>query len=282
MKINFLSCNYNNIPITNNLDWNGIQSNQNSLSHILSDDQKFFHLTDIPESPFFFNYEWNWWFREKMFELGNGFNEHLPIPLTVLNRIKNQTAYLTITIAMESWVRDDDLKAIHPYIKNLELPKTNVILFTASPNGDVIYKKYCKENNLEECFTVEYLPFHHAIFKEQTNMNVDRVYNIEEREKDFFLLNRRWHSHRVLLLYYLEKLNLLEKSFVSFLNFDENVNVKYRDAFNYFQYLISESKDYELVDKIEKKLPLVLDTPDLSGIQYMYLNNDKLEYVYNT
>jgi hypothetical protein len=228
-----------------------------------------FPSCDLPEETFLYEYNHYWWHSvEEFFGSGKlgGMLGWSQLPKNVFDRIKNKTAYLLVTIPMESPLRDSELMQIERYFRNSSLPMSQVIYLTCSPNCQEVYDSYCKRNNkTNEGLQFEYLPFYFYIYKDIIQ-NKDVKYTIGKKSKTFLMFNRRWGSQaqRVLMLAYLYKNNLLEHFNISFSKLEiDNGGTYTNHARQFFNRLSSENIiTEEDLAGIESRLPLILDTPN--------------------
>jgi len=228
-----------------------------------------FPACDLPDEVFIYEYNHYWWHSiEEFFGSGKlgGMLGWGQLPENVFNRIKNKTAYLLVTIPMESPLRDSELNQIENYFRNSGLPMSQVIYLTCSPNCQEVYDSYCKRmNKANEGLQFEYLPFYFYIYKDIIQ-NKDVKYTIGPKSKTFLMFNRRWGSQaqRVLMLAYLYKNDLLDKFNISFSKLEiDNGGTYTNHARQFFNRLSTENiiTDEDLAG-IEAKLPLILDTPN--------------------
>mgnify|MGYP003345454278 CR=1 FL=1 len=149
------------------------------------------HSEDLlPNEPFFYEYEWPWWFKIEDFFGESGFLENNSIPSNVLLRIKEKTAYLVLTIPMESCVFPHHLKIIHSYFEKVNLPHTQILYFNCSPNGNELYQQFCSSNNVDPKFISKYAPvylntYRHFVDSEYYQKSID--YKVEHKQKDFLI-----------------------------------------------------------------------------------------------
>lgn len=240
-----------------------------------------------PADVFVYEYNHYWWHSiEEFFNPGklNGMLGWGQMPDIVFNRIRNKSAYLLITIPMESPLKDSDLRQIETYFRSNGLPMSQVIYLTCSPNCQEVYNDYCARNNKpSEGLRFEYLPFYFYVYKDfAKTRNVE--YTVGKKSKTFLMFNRRWGSQaqRVLMLAYLHKHNLLDQFYISFSKLEiDNGGTYTGHARQFFNRLSVENTitDDDLA-QIESKLPLVLDTAD-HKLNLMYDEFDSTLQFYN-
>jgi hypothetical protein len=226
-------------------------------------------ICDLPNETFLYEYNHYWWHSiEEFFGSGKlgGMLGWSQLPANVFNRIKNKTAYLLVTCPLESILKDSDLMQIENYFRNSGLPMSQVIYLTCSPNCQEVYDSYCQRfSKPNEGLQFEYLPFYFYIYKDILQ-NKEVKYTIGKKSKTFLMFNRRWGSqaHRVLILAYLYKNNLLEHFNISFSKLEiDNGGTYTNHARQFFNRLSTRNiiSDEDLAG-IEAQLPLILDTPD--------------------
>jgi hypothetical protein len=227
--------------------------------------------SDLPAETFVYEYNHYWWHSvEEFFGVGKlgGMLGWGQMPNPVFDRIRAKTAYLLVTIPMESPLRDTDLHQIEDYFRASGLPMSQVIYLTCSPNCQEVYDDFCiRLNKPNEGIKFEYLPFYFFIYKRFAgNKSLD--YIIDEKKKTFLMFNRRWGSQtqRVLMLAYLYKNNLLDEFNISFSKTEIDNGGTYTDhARKFFGRLTTENiiTDEDL-EEIESRLPLILDSNDFT------------------
>lgn len=238
----------------------------------------------LPEEVFVYSYEHHWWISiEQFFKKGDGFLEHMPCPENVLTRIKNKTAYLIITIPMESPIQPDRISLIHEYFEDLNIPHSQIIYYTSSPNSKLIYEKFCQNLNLIPTLTFDYAPFYPFISSHR-HKGQSEEYKVEEKKRDFLIFNRRWGNHpqRVLILYFVHCMNLLDNFYISFPKTEIDNGGSYTDHFKKFMpYLNINRTPVNKLSDIENQLPLILDKEIKVTDELMFGSYDSTEDFYN-
>jgi Fe-S-cluster formation regulator IscX/YfhJ len=249
----------------------------NNMAELYYDDQ-------LPDDVFVYSYQEHWWFAvEEFFKKNDGFLDKNPCPEHVLQRIKNKTAYLLITITSESPIQNDRMRIIHEYFIDSGIPSSQVIYYTCSPNAQNLYDNFCKTENELPTLTFDYCPYYVLLSSALYSKNDDE-YKVETRQRDFLMFNRRWGSHpqRVLMLYYLHKMSLLDKFFISFTKTEIDNNGAYTDHFNRFMsYMDIETPSTDALTEIENILPLVLDKKITVTDSLMFGKFDTTNEFYN-
>src|SRR5574337_635843 len=244
------------------------------------------YTTDsLPEDVFIYEYIQHWWFDEEHFYglESTGFFNLNPCPENVIQRIREKTAYLAISYPMESQFNDRTLYLMNRYIEYNNLPESQVIYFTCSPNGNDIHLDFCRRYVVSPKFSCSYIPLYPFVYQEMTQ-NLKYNYNNYPKIKKFLIFNRRWanHPNRTFLLYHLVKNNIIDNSYISFSKTEIDNNETYRDCLNrHLIYFPDTVIDNSIVDTIENSLPLVLDHENL-GDDLTFAKFDNTEYLYNT
>lgn len=239
-------------------------------------------VTQLPDDVFFFQYEWHWWFPIDDYFGDNGFLSRNICPDNVMERIKNKTAYLVVSIPMESCIFPHHLSKIHSYFARTGIPPSQILYFTCSPNGAELYKKYCTDRNIEPSMTPMYIPFYMNVYR-QFSLEKKIKYNNDPKEKEFLMFNRRWGSHpqRVLFLYYLYKEKLIDHFHISFSKTEiDNGETYTKHIHNFSVYIEDLVVDETILQEIENSLPLYLDSEDLKH-DLTYGQFDKTLSLYN-
>jgi hypothetical protein len=224
----------------------------------------------LPNKSFIYEYEQPFFVETRDFFGNNGFSNLDPIPAEVLLRIKNKTAFLVISMPFESPLQPYRLEKIHEYFKKLDLPYNHVFYLTGCLNAEELYNNYCTKIGEYPSCTMKYnfaenLIINSSLAKEKTHIEYS-----DTKTKTFLMFNRRWvnHPHRTIFLYHLFKRNIIENFFISFSKLDvDHGKYNYPDSIkNHYSYYFNNDQelDIELVNEIDKKLPLFLDTDDLS------------------
>jgi hypothetical protein len=96
---------------------------------------KKYDTNSLPDKCFIYEFQQKW----EDEDTKNGIINIDFIPKNVLNRIKQKTAFLIITVPYESplW----NIHNIHTSIKNYGLPKTQIIYLSGCLNGNELYNE---------------------------------------------------------------------------------------------------------------------------------------------
>ena len=192
---------------------------------------------------------------------------------TVLNSIKLKKGYYVISNPYESFMDDNVLTFIQNYFKNKNIPLSQVIYATCSPNANDIYLSYCQRHELIPEMKCEFIPIYASNYASQfkNSSDTELTYTPGYRNKDFLCFNRRYRNHRLLFGLMLEKYNLLDRCSFSL---DKNQPEVGRDFIEFVNGIrnIDMSKleiNDEIINSLYNKLPLILDTSDFTNINMM-------------
>lgn len=220
----------------------------------------------LPDQSFVYEYNHYWWeSAEEFFGAWklNGFLSWSNQPPEVFDRIKTNSAFLLVTIPLESPMHDHQLIKLDDYFRNYGLPSSQIIYLTCCANGKDLYLDFCQRYNREPLsINFEYLPFYFSTYHDQVQKrNIE--YQVNIKKKTFLMFNRRWGNHpqRVLMLCHLFKNNLLDDFYISFSKDEvDNKGSFTTHAQKFLNYLSGPNliTDDDLA-LIETRLPLILD-----------------------
>jgi FkbM family methyltransferase len=244
-----------------------------------------YKVDNLPKEIFIYEYQHNWEIKTSDFFGNNGFLEMDPCPENVLDRIKEKTAYLLISIPFESPLEEIFLKFIHSYFAKKDLPASQIIYQTCCLNGQELYENYCKSIGDSSKLNFEYMAenflMHYGFaLKIKQNENHFKTLN-----KDFLMFNRRWlsHPHRTLFLYNIFKRNLIDNFYISFTKLDVDHKINYSTAVkDHCSNFYNKKIDFNTLEIIENKLPLILDTEDLVSSNLMFEQFSDTKHFYDT
>lgn len=230
-------------------------------------------------------YELDTHWSEPVENLFNVADKHILNPQNIPQEvINNKSIKVLITMYSESYLQDDKLMAIHNYVNYMKdkISPERIVYMTACANGNKVYKRFCKENNLEPCgIAFDYLPRY--FFESSWRCKNDTPYSVTSKEKRFLIFNRRWgnHAQRMFVGPMLEKKNLLDKGYFSFSKYEVDSKKSYLEAAaNLSQVYKSIGLIEEDLINFDRKLPLVLDFTDLSVSSLMYNKNNNTDSLY--
>ena len=250
----------------------------------ISDDP--YYPDNLPQETFIYEYQQSWLIDPNEYFGGNGFLEMDPCPENVLERIREKTAFLFITMPYESPLQDYRLKYIHEYLKRHNLPKSQVVYLTCCLNGQEIYDTYCQSIGEEALCNLDYMAENLWIHNDQSKKFIGTNYEITNKPKTFLMFNRRWasHPHRTLFLYNIHKMGLLNQFHISFNKNDVDHNqLTYTNAVknHFLEFYNIEDLDNRSLKELEDKLPLYLDTSDLVSSCLMHDQFDTTKKFYD-
>ena len=250
-----------------------------------------FGITENDDRPFIIPYTLMWRTEFPVYFCGRtGLLEfaHVPWHLIRLAIIKN--GYILIDHGVEAIMADYDLDAMHGYFKDIHhIPLHKVIYLTGAVNAPQMYEEYCNKrgisNNLGDRLTIVPYASGGYIFKQDMANTEEPVYNTEVvPEKLFLSWNRRHRLHRVEAALYMEKLNVIDRSYVSFTR--ENIEMPAHtfksaipDNFNMeTHYGITE----DIINRFDSKLPLILDNATEIALMCQDSENTTRSYYENS
>ena len=197
----------------------------------------------------------------------DGLLEYSHLSNGIINKIRNGNGYILIEHGVEAYMYDDALHSMHGYFQQVHnIPLHKVIYLTGAMNCKEVYEDYCQRHNVpdnkENRLTIICYPSSINIFEEQ--LKDEPVYNTETvPEKLFLMWNRRLSSirqHRVSLVLHLEKLGLVDRSYISCPNHSIDVpNLSFSQTFNHDYMLMFPGVTEEVIQRFTNRLPLVLD-----------------------
>jgi len=203
------------------------------------------------------------------FNFNDGILDQNNISPKVIDRIKNKTAYILITLLFEGYLNDNFLSAMQEYFKHKQIPLTQIIYVNNCGNGKEVYENYCQRHNIIPEIQVEYLPVFRIDKTDITNA-VDKYlvegYTPGPKEKTFLCFNRRYSDHRVLFFIMMVKKKLIDKFYISMAASQPEANRTFKTN---AEYLIYRHNTYEItkddIVECESLLPLVLDNTDFNN-----------------
>jgi len=225
----------------------------------------------LPKETFLYELNWtNFHYRDKLhnFNSADGLFDSNQISITVLDRLRNKTAYLLVTLFYEGYMDDEFLNHLSDYFTSKGLPLTQVIYMTNCYNGQAVYEDYCKRNHKLSEMQMEYFP----VFRiDRCNVqqaiveSLKSTYQPGPRKKTFLCFNRRYNDHRLMLYLAIVQCGLIDQCYYSMDKTQPEAN---RSFVENCKYLLSRFSDMGLdstdVLTADKLLPLVLDNPNFS------------------
>jgi hypothetical protein len=229
-------------------------------------------VCNLPTDMFLYEINFgNYHYRDLLhaFNFNDGILDQNNISSKVIERVKNKTAYILITLLFEGYLNDNFLSAMQGYFKHKQIPLTQIVYVTNCGNGKEVYENYCQRHNIIPEIQIEYLPVFRIDKTDITNA-IDK-YSVEgytpgPKEKTFLCFNRRYSDHRVLFFMMMVKKKLIDKFYISMAASQPEAN----RTFNInAEYLIYRHNTYGLtkddIKECESILPLVLDNTDFNN-----------------
>jgi len=219
------------------------------------------------------------------FDRSTGFISHNKsnyISYNVLKKIKQKKGYYIISNPFESFMDDHVLMRMHEYFKDQQIPLSQIIYATCSPNANTIYQSFCQRYGFTPEMKCEFMPIYASNLKRETTNGL--TYIPGPRNKDFLCFNRRYRDQRLIFGLMLEKYNLLDKFYFSL---DKVRPESGKDFLNcvienrYLEVYPKLGLNQEIVNSLYNKLPLVLDTTDFNGVHPTLITDD-ISKLYNT
>lgn len=225
----------------------------------------------LPQETFLYELNWNaFHYRDKFhnFHSADGLFDNNQIDVVVLNRIKNKTAYVLVTLFYEGYMDDEFLIHLSDYFTSKGLPLSQIIYLTNCYNGQAVYEDYCQRNHKLPEMQMEYFPvfrIDRCNVQQAITQSVNSAYQPGARKKTFLCFNRRYNDHRLMLYLKMFKEGLVDQSYYSM---DKNQPEASSTFVENCKYLLSKFPDYKVevsdVFTADKSLPLILDNPNFS------------------
>ena len=200
------------------------------------------------------------------FNQGDGLLEHGHCPPHVLHGIRAGRGYLLLEMTDESYLEDMHLDAMHVYLQHLSIPSGKVIYLNGCPNSNEIYDQYCQRKGIPDLVDNRMIML--SLQKSQVNLSMHLRSTPQAEpmidydrlpEKRFLSWNRRFKSHRTVIALGLNRLGLIERSYVSMPKVsDENSNQSFMNSLNH-ELLQMNGFSASQIASFNRKLPLILD-----------------------
>lgn len=221
---------------------------------------------NLPDDIFLYEINFgNYHYRDLLhaFHFNDGILDQNNISINVLERIKNKTAYVLITLLFEGYLNDKFLSAMHEYFKHKQIPLTQIIYVTNCGNGKEVYENYCQRHTIIPEMQVEYLPVF-RVDKTDVKNAVEKYllegYTPGSREKTFLCFNRRYSDHRLLFFIMMVKKKLVDKFYISMAASQPEANRTFKIN---AEYLIQRHNTHDItkedIEECNSLLPLILD-----------------------
>lgn len=201
------------------------------------------------------------------FRAPDGILEFAHLSRGVVDKVRDGNGYILIEHGVEAYMYNDALHSMHSYFQHVQrIPLHKIIYLTGAMNCKEVYEDYCQRHNIpdnkENRLTILPYPSSINIFKEQ--MKDEPFYNTETvPEKLFLMWNRRLgvgRNHRVALLLQLEKLGLVDRSYISCPDYNVDVpTLKFSELYSPGYMTAFPGITEEIIETFANRLPLVLD-----------------------
>ena len=266
-KINlvYVRVTYNKQPISNNYNLNyNANTNVDPHLHLRLPSVQIHLESKLPDNIFLYELNWDYGkshqgFFDEVLAPGN-------IPVSILDRLQEKTAFLLLTVLHEGWATDPFFTLIHESFLNAKIPLSQIIYVSNCFNIASLYCEYCERHNIIPEIKNEYCPTFRIDRTDVEDIVTDpSKYLPGLRKKTFLCFNRRFSDHRLLFYMLIEKHELLDHFFFSMSqdqpesssNFLTNAPDLTR---RYPEFKIT----MEDIVRSNYKLPLVLDSPNFN------------------
>lgn len=253
----------------------GQKTTRYNLDTVLDNDIEGFLIHEIGtiESP-------EWWSG-----FNNKYNDGLEhenvvemLPDKLMDKLRNRTAMVHYDQSLEAFpllsYEYDYYQAFYDEFKRFNLPPSQFIFTTSNLKENELHDKWCRDNNIVDKMIImscnffaaamssknfffdspePLTVFEHLAYKHHNKANI----------KPFNCLNRIIRQHRVSFVAMLNYYNLLEKNMVS----HDILPSQYHERIVMNQFKHHPAFDYDNVQDLRSKLPLVLDTSDFVANQ---------------
>lgn len=182
-----------------------------------------------------------------------------------INHIRSNKGFLLIEHSAEAHITKPHLDIMQKYFDEHSIPKDKIIYLTGCANGDELYEFWCMEKGIEDpnnkMIVIPYPVSQQSIAKNYFLYHKPQVpeYDTERvPEKLFLSWNRRFREHRTSIAIALDKLGLVDRSYVSMCKTDpESSLIPFPELNDWYVQLLDINNDDR--DNFLNKLPLVLD-----------------------
>ena len=224
----------------------------------------------IPDGKFLYELNFhNYHYRdiERAFHYSDGLLANNNIHHNVIERVRMGDGFFLLTLLFEGFVHARFLHLMTEYFRRHRIPLSQIVYVTNSFNGNEMYARFCKDSGNTPEIQVEYFPVF-RIDKSDVNeiLNEKIDYVPGKRNRLFLCFNRRYSEHRVLLFLAMDKLNLVDKSYISMdakrPEGNENFIEFSQGAIRNFPALSFQEND---IERSSRKLPLILDSNNFSS-----------------
>lgn len=217
---------------------------------------------------------------ENYFVGGTGLLEFSHTPGHIRQLLRTGNGHILVDMSVEAFMNPTHIRTMTSYFRDsCHLPLNRIIYLTGAMNAKKLYQEYCDNyrvpNDDHNRINIIEYPSSQSVYAGQIERKelTEPTYDTEKTpEKLFLLWNRRFRNHRSLLALGLDKLGLIDRSYVSFYLRDPETPDNTFPAILDYPYLLQHGITKEDVDKFCSKLPLVLDGE--TNIVYMCEDRD--------
>lgn len=201
---------------------------------------------------------------ESYFLPKSGIMEFSHCPYHIIHHVRNSKGYFLLDMSAEAYVKDQQLDLMHSYFGyHNGIPMNKIIYLTGCMNVETLYDEYCNKRGigvedrmilLSFPISQDSLAIHLCSNPPEPDYDVNKI-----PQKLFLTWNRRYRTHRTMLALGLEKLNLVDRSYISMgLHDPENRSITFSNTVrpDMMTHLDLTNQD---IDKFVSKLPLILD-----------------------
>lgn len=197
---------------------------------------------------------------------GSGLLEFSQTPEHIIHHVKCSNGYFLIDISAEAFVQPNYLDLFYSYFSHYhQIPMKKIIYLTGCMNAVDLHDNYCNVNGIDKDERMILIPYPTSYEGYARSIRYEKNYSVPEYdinqvpEKLFLVWNRRYRRHRTGLAVFLEKMNLIERSYISMGKTDpENNSVVFEKTYD--EHLVGPTgvtRDH--LESLVNKLPLVID-----------------------
>ncbi len=224
---------------------------------------------NLPQEIFFYELNFhNYHYRDILgsFKINNGLIDNLKVSHSVVQRIREKTAYVLVTLLHEGYMYDQFLLSMIEYFKHNDVPLSQIIYVNNCQNGQEIYEDFCKRHNIVPEMKIEYFPvFRFDKCDIEEILNNEETYIPGKRNKKFLCFNRRYNEHRLLVYLSFFKRKLLDNTLMSMADIQPESGRSFIENANHF-IDVHKSFNFTMEDVYDSSvlLPLSLDNTNFS------------------
>lgn len=218
---------------------------------------------------------WDW------FQVGRGiFEAGSHVGHVLYHYICSGNTYLLLDFSFETKLDSRTLRSMHDYFESWAFPMNKIIYATGCINNQEIYDRFCNHHGIpDEPDRRMHIITHYPGLQNMSGSSCNEnplALSGDSPEKKFLSFNYRTREHRTLLFGLFWKHNLLNDSFMSYV--DLHGPITNHVPMHRIENFGLSMSDYAEIDKI---VPAQLGAPR-SEVDYIYDNeNSDLEYYYS-